>query len=104
APRPLLPAVKISPDSHKFGVYFPYRNAIFANQIRFMIYSSFGVLLLITFFSYVVIAVFRQKRLADMKNDFINNMTHEFKTPLATISLSSEALLKPQTQTNPERV
>lgn len=104
APKPLLPAVKISPDSHKFGVYFPYRNAIFANQIRFMIYSSFGVLLLITFFSYVVIAVFRQKRLADMKNDFINNMTHEFKTPLATISLSSEALLKPQTQTNPERV
>lgn len=104
APRPLLPAVKMSTNSHKFGVYFPYRNAIFANQIRFMIYSSMGVLLLIVFFSYVVFAVFRQKRLADIKNDFINNMTHEFKTPLATISLSSEALQKPTTLENPERI
>ncbi|GAB4410569.1 MAG: HAMP domain-containing sensor histidine kinase [Bacteroidia bacterium] len=48
--------------------------------------------------------VFRQKRLSEMKNDFINNMTHELKTPIATIAVAADALAKDQVRQSPERI
>jgi two-component system, OmpR family, phosphate regulon sensor histidine kinase PhoR len=62
-------------------------------EMRIMIASAiFFTLMIISAFYVTVSALFRQKKLSEIKNDFINNMTHEFKTPLATISLAVDAL------------
>ena len=77
-----------------------YLMMFFPNMKRFLI-SKLWVLLLISIvltlviifsFAFTINTIFRQKKLSEMKNDFINNMTHEFKTPISTISLACEAL------------
>lgn len=77
---------------HYLYVYFPDRDKYIFSSIRFMIPSfGFTFVLLVVFLCTIVIA-FRQKKLSEMKNDFINNMTHEFKTPISTISLAAQML------------
>ncbi|MCM1521183.1 MAG: HAMP domain-containing histidine kinase [Muribaculaceae bacterium] len=73
-------------------VYFPTKSDYIFDSIRFMIPSFiFTFILLVTFVCTIILA-FRQKKLTEMKNDFINNMTHEFKTPISTISLAAQML------------
>ncbi len=55
-------------------------------------------------FAYTLYVILRQKKLSEMKNDFINNMTHEFKTPIATIRLASEALNNPIVASDTEKL
>ncbi len=72
----------------------------FPNQTRYLLVQMGGMLtisgllmlVIISAFMTVIIAIFRQKKLSEMKNDFINNMTHEFKTPISTVSLACEVL------------
>ena len=74
-------------------VSFPDKNQYLIRKIWLSLFTSiFFILMIIAIFSYVVYKVVHQKKLSDLKNDFINNMTHEFKTPIATVSLASEAL------------
>jgi two-component system phosphate regulon sensor histidine kinase PhoR len=54
--------------------------------------------------AYAIFTIFRQKRLSEIQKDFVNNMTHEFKTPLATIKISSEVLKNPNIINNPDRL
>lgn len=71
----------------------PNFRAIVFKQMKWMIIGSiFFTLMIISAFSTTIYALLRQKKLSEIKNDFINNMTHEFKTPLATISLAVDAL------------
>ena len=73
-------------------VYFPTKSDYIFDSIRFMIPSFiFTFILLVTFVCTIILA-FRQKKLTEMKNDFINNMTHEFKTPISSISLAAQML------------
>jgi two-component system, OmpR family, phosphate regulon sensor histidine kinase PhoR len=74
-------------------IYFPNKKTYLFFQMWKMIVISVILILVITCsFIYTIFTIFRQKKLSEMKNDFINNMTHEFKTPISTISLACEML------------
>lgn len=78
-------------------IYFPEKGSYIARQVWLPISSSLIFIGVIIFcFIYAIKVIIRQKALSDIKNDFINNMTHEFKTPLATVSLAVEALQDPE--------
>ena len=82
-------------------VHFPEFNSYVYSSIAFLTPSIvFTVILLITFLI-TIVAVFRQKKLSEVKNDFINNMTHEFKTPISTISLAAQMLSDPAVSKSP---
>ncbi|HTN68110.1 MAG TPA: HAMP domain-containing sensor histidine kinase [Dysgonamonadaceae bacterium] len=83
-------------------VYFPTKGEYVFSELSFVIPSLiFTVILLITFI-FTIITLFRQKRLSEMKNDFINNMTHELKTPVSTISLAAQMLKDTSLAKSPE--
>lgn len=69
-----------------------------------LISSLAFTIIIIWGFTYTLKVVIRQKKLADIKNDFINNMTHEFKTPIATISLANESIRDPRINQSPEKL
>lgn len=73
-------------------VYFPTKSDYIFSSISFMVPAFAFTLILLVIFVYTVIVAFRQKKLTEMKNDFINNMTHEFKTPISSISLAAQML------------
>lgn len=73
-------------------VHFPTMDDYIFSSVKFMIPALiFTVVLLVTFI-FTIVIIFRQKKLTEIKNDFINNMTHEFKTPISTISLAAQML------------
>lgn len=77
---------------HYLKVYFPTKQDYIFSSIKFMIPSFAFTIILLVIFIFTIVVVFRQKKLTEMKNDFINNMTHEFKTPISSISLAAQML------------
>ena len=74
-------------------VYFPNERGFLLWSLSFMLLASGLLIISIIFiFSYTISTIIKQKKLSEMKNDFINNMTHEFKTPISTVSLACQAL------------
>ena len=82
-------------------LYFPDKKEYIFQSIKFMLPSFVFTLILLVVFLYTIILAFRQKKLTEMKNDFINNMTHEFKTPISTISLAAQMLKDPAVGKSP---
>ena len=97
-----LPSLEM--DGYYFGVRFPQIEANLISQMGIWGFSSVVMLVVIFFFVYTLFVILKQRRLSEVQNDFINNMTHEFKTPLATIAISSEVLKDPSIAKNPERL
>ncbi|HCQ30083.1 MAG TPA: two-component sensor histidine kinase [Flavobacteriales bacterium] len=91
-------------DNHYFGVYFPNKTTFIVQQMEIWLFSSIVILIIIIFFSYTINVILKQKRLSEIKNDFINNITHEFKTPISTIQLSANMLLQDNICDNKERL
>lgn len=73
-------------------VYFPTKGDYISSSVTFIVPSIIFSLILLVTFIFTIYIVFRQKRLSEMKNDFINNMTHELKTPIASISLAAQMM------------
>lgn len=89
----LAPISSLFAPTNKLLLYFPYEQSFIARQIwKLLAVSIFLFLVIIFSFSLSIHIINRQKKLSVMKNDFINNMTHEFKTPISTIALACEAL------------
>lgn len=91
-------------QGYYFGVQFPNRETQILNQMGIWTFSSVVLLVVIVFFAYTLFIILKQKRLSEIQKDFINNMTHEFKTPIATIAVSTEVLKNPDILKQPERL
>lgn len=91
-------------QGHYFSVYFPgHSNGLFYHM-EFWVYSSIILIVIILFFGFVISQMLKQRRVSDMKTDFINNMTHEFKTPISTISISVNALARDNICEKPDKL
>jgi two-component system phosphate regulon sensor histidine kinase PhoR len=83
-------------------VYFPTKGDYLSESVSFLVPSiMFSIILLITF-TITIFTIFRQKKLSEMKNDFINNMTHELKTPVSTISIAAQMMKDADISKSPE--
>lgn len=99
---------KLDKDGHYFGVYFPKRQSSLWEEPDASswtwIFPAVVTLIVFSFFAYSVWVILQQKKLSEMKNDFIGNMTHELKTPISTIALSSEVISDPEIVHEPDRL
>jgi two-component system phosphate regulon sensor histidine kinase PhoR len=92
-------------DPGKISVSFPKKNSlILAKMTATMATSGALLFVLIICFGYTIFSILRQKKISEMKMDFINNMTHEFKTPVSTIMIASEALKDKEIAADESRV
>lgn len=77
-----------------FTITFPHKNIDVVNGMSIWIFSAVTFMLILILMAFIMIDLSRQKKLAELKADFVNNMTHELQTPIANISLASEVLIK----------
>ncbi len=92
-------------DDYALALYFPHLKSVMVKKmISWVVLTAVMMLVLFILSFYTLYGLFRQKRLSEIKNDFVNNMTHEFKTPISTVSLASEMLLRPEVINNSAKV
>jgi two-component system phosphate regulon sensor histidine kinase PhoR len=86
-------------------VYFPNKSSwLWSSLIPTLLGTILFTGLILFCFSYTIYVIFLQKKVSEMKTDFINNMTHEFKTPIATISLASDSIISPMIISNKDKI
>lgn len=90
--------------NYYFGVYFPNKRGYLLNRMEIWTFTTVVMLVVMLFFGYTLFIILKQKRLSEIQKDFINNMTHEFKTPISTIEVASEVLQQPEIAREPERL
>jgi two-component system, OmpR family, phosphate regulon sensor histidine kinase PhoR len=99
----LFPGDQMSPGF--LMLFFPQKvSYVWSSMWLYFLGSILFSAVILFSFAYTIHVIFRQKKLSEMKNDFINNMTHEFKTPLATISLASDSIINPLVSGDPEKI
>lgn len=87
-----------------FGVRFPSKTSYLASKLDIWLISSLITLVVTVFFGYAMFVILRQKRLSEVQRDFVNNMTHEFQTPISTIRIATDVLSQPKIMEQPERL
>lgn len=89
----------------KLALFFPNRDSFVYRSLNWLLIASFlfSLFILVTF-SLSIFYILRQKKISEMKSDFINNMTHEFKTPIATISVATDSIINEKVVSDPEKI
>ncbi|NSL88607.1 sensor histidine kinase [Chitinophaga solisilvae] len=101
---PLEDAMNIGPDTESLMVIMPTDDSI-AKQLGIMITGGIlFTMIIVTAFALTIRTLLNQKKLSEIKSDFINNMTHELKTPLATISLAIDAIGNEKVLSKPDKI
>ena len=87
------------------SIYFPNRTSMVLGSVwKTLLLSVIFTGIILFCFWYTIQVIYQQKKLSEMKTDFINNMTHEFKTPIATISLATDSISSPMVVNNPDKI
>ncbi|TNE68465.1 MAG: HAMP domain-containing histidine kinase [Bacteroidetes bacterium] len=87
------------------SIYFPNRTSLVLGSVwKTLVLSVIFTGIILFCFWYTIQVIYRQKKLSEMKTDFINNMTHEFKTPIATISLATDSIASPMVVGHPDKI
>lgn len=87
-----------------FGVNFPLMRNTISGDMTIWFFFIGLLLVAILFFVYAIFVILHQKRLSEMQKDFINNMTHEFKTPISSINISADVIMNPDIINDPARL
>jgi len=95
---------KYSEYIYYFGVNFPSKSSfLFGDMTLWMVFTVI-LLISVVFFGVSIFIILQQKRLSEMQKDFINNMTHEFKTPISSINISADVITNPNIIHSPQRL
>ena len=89
-------------QQNTLNVTFPNKSDYIFSSVKFLVPSLAFTFLLLGVFLYTISIAFKQKKLSEIKNDFINNMTHEFKTPISSISIAAQMLNDDSVRKSPE--
>lgn len=87
-----------------FGIHFPNRSAYFNSQLSIWYFFSGLLLIVILFFGYTLSVIIRQRQLSEVQKNFINNLTHELKTPISSISLAAQVINNEEILKTPKRL
>jgi two-component system, OmpR family, phosphate regulon sensor histidine kinase PhoR len=91
-------------DSYYFAVHFPDRSPYFHSRLSIWYFFTGLLLTVLLFFGYTVSVIIRQRQLSQTQKDFINNLTHELKTPISSIALSAKIINDEKIIDNPKRL
>lgn len=103
-PKETLKFQKYDEFTYYFGIVFPSKTIYVLRSMNIWIISTLVLITAIIFFTYAMYIILKQKRLSEIQKDFINNMAHEFKTPVSTIGISAEVLLDGTVASDPGRL
>lgn len=87
-----------------FGIYFPWRKQYILGNINSVYYFSGILIFIVIFLAYALIVILQQRKFSDLQKSVVNNLTHEFKTPLSSIILSTEVLNEDNIEEEPDRI
>jgi two-component system, OmpR family, phosphate regulon sensor histidine kinase PhoR len=89
----------LASQNKNFAIYFPGKRSYIAAQLDIWIFSTIILLTMFGFFAYAIVQLLNERKFSELKDDFISNMTHEFKTPVTNIGIAAEVL---KNKINPE--
>jgi two-component system phosphate regulon sensor histidine kinase PhoR len=87
-----------------FGIHFPNRATFFISQLSIWYFLTGLLIVIVLFFGYTLIVIIRQRQLSEVQKNFINNLTHELKTPISSIAIASNVLTNKEILNNPDRL
>ncbi len=90
--------------TYYFGVHFPDRSEFYSTRLLTWYFLNGILFFVVIFFGYALYVIIKQKQLSEIQKNFINNLTHEFKTPIASIDLAAKVLSNPKICEQPERL